>query len=102
MTKEEIYNALNPAWWISQQSAWGTEFMSTEINFENEGGIACSYVSSAPFQTNGLNAGTGAYTNDLTDFVNGLRTEASQRLFDMHCSAIISNDNLKAVFNATE
>lgn len=101
MTKEEIYNALNPSWWISQLSPWGTLFMSAVIVFNTNGITGCTFTSSAPYQTNGLNAGTGPSTDDLTDFVNNLRTEVAQRLFDEHCIAITGNQSLGEVFNAT-
>ncbi len=101
MTKEEIYNALLPSWWISQESAWGTLFISTVIVFNTDGITGCEFTSSAPYQTNGLNAGTGAYTDDLTDFVNQLRTETAQRLFDEHAIAITGHKDLTSVFNAT-
>ena len=102
MTKEEIYNALDPSWWISQTSPWETEFMSTTIIFNTSGITGCELVSSAPYQTNGLNAGVGPSTNDLTDFVNNLRTEAAQRLFDERCIAVTGHKDLDYVYSASD
>lgn len=100
MDKQAIYNALNPDWWVIQTSNFGTQFISTEINFTNESGNTFSYVSSAPYQTNGLNAGSGPFSGDLSGLIDQLRVEASQRLYDQHCTSIIGNTNLSSVYGA--
>lgn len=102
MTQGEIYTALNPDWWVSQTSPWNTEFMSTIINYTDNNGNAGEYVSSAPYQTNGLNAGVGAYTNDLTDFVNNLRLAASYYLASRNVSSIKAPSTTPYVFGAQE
>lgn len=101
MNKQDIYNALDPSWWIIQGSPWSTNYVSTVIIFDTEAIANCEYTSSAPYQTNGLNAGTGPSTNDLTDFINQLRTEAAQRLFDEHCIAVTGHKDLGYVYGAT-
>lgn len=98
MTKEQIYQALNPNWWILQTSGFNTEFYSTEIVFNTQDLEDCTYTSSAPFQTNGLNAGeSGIVAQTLID---DLRTEAAQRLFDMHATQITGFQPLGMVYNA--
>ena len=92
-----IYNALNPDWWILQPSLWNTDYYSTQIDFETAGGTH-SYISSAPYQT--LNSGTAAPTTQLNSFIDSLRTEAAQRLYDMHCTSVTGAQALTYVFGA--
>ena len=124
MDKLEIYNALNPDWWtVSQPNNWQTSFVSTNIVFENNSGLKMTYTSSAPYITYGLNASgntttydttTGVMTpsnspimsrtdngvNTLNTLINELRTQASQRLYDLHCTAIISSNELSSVYDS--
>jgi hypothetical protein len=102
MTKEQIFDALSPSWWIaSTPNSWSTVFYSTIIEFTAGATTWATYLSSAPFQTFGLNAGISPASGDVTDFINALRTEAAQRLFDMHCSAVTGHTEMSSVFNAT-
>jgi hypothetical protein len=90
MDKQAIYNALNPDWWtISLPNEWRTEYMNATILFNTEGITGCTYVSSAPYQTLGLNAGTSPFEGYEEEFRDALRTEAAQRLFDMHCKQLV-------------
>lgn len=124
MDKTEIYNALNPDWWtVSQPNQWQTSFLSANILFTNDAGLEMTYTSSAPYITYGLNASgntttydpdTGVMTpsnaeqvtiandgvNTLTSLVNALRTQASQRLYDQHCTSVVGNNNLSYVYGA--
>lgn len=103
MTKEAIYNALNPDWWVlSPANSWNTEFISTVINFDTSGTTGCSYTSSAPYQTNGLNAGTSQFINYLSEQIDSLRLEAAQRLYDMHATQITGHTSLEYVYGAIE
>lgn len=101
MDKTAIYQALDPSWWVKQQNTWNTEFVSTEIIYNTAALTGCVYTSSAPIQTNGLNAGTDAPSTELADYVNILRLEAAQRLFDSHAVAITGHQRLGSVFNST-
>jgi len=101
MTKDAIYAALDPTWWVDQTNTFNTDFYSTEILFSAEGISGYTYISSAPYQTNGLNSGMDAPTAQQSNFINNLRLEASQRLFDLHCTEINGHQNLMSVYNAT-
>lgn len=68
---------------------WDTEYVSATILFDTADLSNCVYNSSAPYQTNGLNAGTSQWEGYLSELIDGLRNEAAQRLFDMHATAII-------------
>jgi hypothetical protein len=59
-------------------------------------------LSSAPFQTNGLNAGTDAAVGQTDNFINNLRLEAAQRLFDMHASEITGHEELDNAYSASD
>lgn len=122
MNKKQIYNALNSDWWtVSMPNNWSTSFVSANIVFENESGIEMTYSSSAPYVTYGLTqagvttvydreAGTATQTinpnqsrttdgvNTLQTLIDSLRTLASQRLYDMHCTKIISSNVPSSVF----
>ena len=122
MDKQEIYNALNPDWWtVSVPNNWQTSFVSTNITFTNSSGIHMTYTSSAPYITYGLNASgntttydstTGYMTpsnaalnertdngvNTLETLVTELRTQASQRLYDMHATSIIGSEPLTSLY----
>lgn len=122
--KQAIYDALDPSWWtVSMPNYWQTSFLSTNILFENSAGLEMTYTSSMPYLTYGLNAGGNTTTfddstgypvasnaqpvqrtndgvNTLETLVNGLRTQASQRLYDMHATAIIGNESLASVYGA--
>lgn len=102
LTKNQILTALSPDWWMaSTANNWQTVFYSTVITFDAGGTTGCTYTSSAPFQTNGLNAGIDAATDQIDSFIQNLRLEAAQRLFDMHASAITGHEVLENVYNAT-
>lgn len=102
LTKGQVLAALNPAWWTaSTANNWQTVFYSTVITFNAGGTTGCTYTSSAPFQTNGLNGGTDAATDQVDTFIQNLRLEAAQRLSDMHASAITGHEKLGSVYNAT-
>jgi hypothetical protein len=100
--KEAIYTALDADWWTaSTPNNWQTVFYSAVITFNAGGTTGCSYLSSAPFQTYGLNSGTDAAEGQLDNFINNLRLEAAQRLYDMHASAITGHEELDNAYNAT-
>lgn len=103
MTQEEIFNALNPAWWVTSPSNnWQTEFVGTQINFTNPGGLACTYVSQAPIQTNGLNAGISAPEGDLSTFIADLMYQASIYLANVgKAVSIDGNTPLTSFYNGT-
>ena len=101
MDKQAIYDALNPDWWTQRTNTWNTTFVSTIITYQTAALPECFYVSSAPIQTGGLSAGTDAPTTDLETFVDVLRHEAAQRLYDLHCAAVTGHTSLSGVFNAT-
>jgi hypothetical protein len=102
MTKQEIYDALNPDWWLaSTANNWQTVYYSVVVDFTAGHTTGCTYLSSAPFQTGGLNAGTGPATSQISAFINDLRLEAAQRLFDLHCSAITGHEELNNVYSAS-
>lgn len=101
LDKQTIYDAIDPAWWQSATNTWNTEFVSTEILYDTAALTGCIYTSSAPVQTNGLNAGTDAPSTQLEDCINILRLEAAQRLYDMHATAITGHQPLGMVYNAT-
>lgn len=101
MDKTQIYDALDPAWWIGQTNTFNTGFVSAEVLFDTAGTTGCIYTSSAPVQTGGLSAGTDAPGTQLDTTIDILRLEAAQRLYDMHCEAITGHQALGSVFNAT-
>lgn len=103
MTQEEIYNALDPSWWVeSTPNYWRTEFVGTQINFTNPAGLACTYVSQAPVQTGGLNSGSDANSGDLSTFIDDLRYSASIYLANTAKAVNITGYTpLTSFFNAT-
>lgn len=102
LTKGQILTALDPAWWTaSTANNWQTVFYSAVITFTSGGTTNCTYLSSAPFQTNGLNAGTDAAEGQVASFIQNLRLEAAQRLSDLHASAITGHEETASVYNAT-
>ena len=102
MNQEDIYNALDPSWWTLQTSLWNTEYYSCVITFDTAALTGCTYVSSAPYQTNGLNAGTGPYVGYESDLINELRTQASYMLANRAVTSITGHTNLSSVYGATE
>jgi hypothetical protein len=103
LDKNEIYAALDPAWWLaSTPNNWQTVFYSAVIKFTSGATTDCTYLSSAPFQTYGLNAGVSPAAGDVGTFINELRLEAAQRLFDLHCSAITGHEELANVYGASD
>lgn len=102
MDKETIYESLNPDWWTPLGSTGRTQFYSTKILFSNGVLNNLTYISSGAYTTGGLNSGITAPSTQFDNFINSLRLEAAQRLFDMHCTAIIDHGELTSVFGATE
>lgn len=100
MTKEDIYASLDPSWWLEQPSLWNTTYLSTVILFDTGAIQNCEYTSSAPIQTSGLNAGSDAPASQLAATTQDLMNEATQRLFDMHCTAVVGHKTLEYVYNA--
>lgn len=102
MDKGAIYAALDPSWWVaSTPNNWQTVFYSAVVKFTSGATTDCTYLSSAPFQTGGLNAGTDAAVDQIDTFINDLRLEAAQRLSDMNCKAITGHEESNHVFGAT-
>lgn len=103
LTPGQIYSQLDPSWWtLSVQNNWDTEFYATTITFNTDALTNCTYDSSAPFQTNGLNAGTDAAVGQVSTFVDHLMQEASQRLAEMGAITITGHSTPKYVFGATQ
>lgn len=104
MTKKQILAALQESWWtLSIPNLWCTEFVSASILFNTLGLNDCVYFSSAPYQTNGLNSGVDNWNGYLTELIESLMIEASQRLEDMHCTEIVGpqvNNRVNYVFGA--
>lgn len=98
MDKSIIYAQLEPGWWLRQSSLWNTDYYSADILFDTAHLIDNVYTSSAPIQNNGLNDEPSNISPSL--LIDGLRTAAAQRLFDMHCTRIKGNANLSSVFNS--
>jgi hypothetical protein len=102
MDKTAIYNALDPAWWVQQTNGWNTTFVSTQIIYSTAALTGCTYISSCPIQTSGLNSGSvDAPASELATTVDILRLEAAQRLYDMHTTDITGHQNLGSVYGAT-
>jgi len=96
MTKEQIFQALNPSWWIVQPNLWQTDYLSTQILFNTLGGEQV-YTSSAPYI---VVTGEGGATTTPTDMTHTLRVAAAQRLYDMHCTSVTGNQALAYVYGA--
>jgi hypothetical protein len=101
MDKQAIYNALDPSKWLESNSLWDTAFVACIITFDTAGVDGCTYLSSAPIQNLGLYGGTSAQIEELPAFIDGLRLQAAQRLFDLHATAIIGQSAPGSVFDAT-
>jgi hypothetical protein len=94
MNRTDIYNALDSSWWHYYLNYWNTGYYATQINFTNNGGLACIYLSTAPIQNYGINEGnTGVDTNLLID---NLKSIAAQYLESLHCASIQGYTKLTA------
>lgn len=99
MDEQQIYEALDPSWWLKSPSLWSTDFYSTVVVFNTPALSNCTYTSSAPSQTNGLNAGQSGISPSA--LVDSLRRMAARRLFDSQATAVVGHSNLVIPFNAT-
>jgi hypothetical protein len=101
MNAGQILSELSPSWWVQQNSLWNTTFLSTVILFNTEALTGCTYTSSAPIQSFGLNTAPSAPVDQLDTFTEHLMQEAAQRLADMGCVEVTGHEDLAYVYNAT-
>jgi len=92
LSAQQIYDALNPNWWTYNLNYWNTGYYGTQINFLNNGGLECIYLSTAPIQNYGINEGdTGV---DPSLLIDNLRQTAAQYLESLRCSEVLGYTKL--------
>jgi hypothetical protein len=96
MDKTQILAELKPSWWAEMTDAWYNNQVGTQINFTNPSGVALTYLSNAPYQSNGLFAEPSGI--DITVLVDDLMTQAAQSLENMHCASITGHTPLTSVY----
>lgn len=101
MNAGQILSELSPSWWVQQNSLWNTEYLSTVILYNTQALTGCTYTSSAPIQSFGLNVAPSAPVDQLSTFVEHLMEEAATRLAAMGCVEVTGHENLEYVYGAT-
>lgn len=97
MNKQQILNALSPDWWsTSLASDWRSQYAGVQINFLNTGGNEMTYLSSAPYQSNGINSAPSNI--DLSVLIEDLMQDCAQTLENQHCAQVLGYTPLTKVY----
>ncbi len=96
MNKQQILESLNPDWWDEITDPWYNNQVATQINFTNTNGVELTYLSNAPYQSNGMWAQPSGINVDL--LINQLMVQAAQELENLHCASVIGYTKVKHVY----